>query len=431
MKLGRNDPCRCGSGKKYKKCCLDKDSAKEATAAGGMLKVPGDGRSSETRIDGEAEDADSKKWRKFWDEYSSLPIERQLAKAKQMIDEEPEFDGDLALDLLDGLVPRLQQAGRAVDVDLLLDHLETKQPLAFQEVAPWLNSYRIENAFVTGRDLAPVLQSLAQNPVENIDGFFHMMDQVRYHGKGAALIPFLAGIRDKIDASNELFDDTKYEFRSVCLSLIFDEQLTRFPDLVLNDPKLMDKLEPFFSEEDSREDRMAFMEARSGRIEREWTAEAFLVQNAEARRHNLFLFSQLFAWHLESQHHWQKDRATMAAWEIYRYCHDKDRARKEEGVAPQEVDARSLLPQPGSAEKYIVGILHFANPNPHRAAVFWLALHLWIECLERTKLVESIKANRLKEALRAKLSHLPELMKRLVFDPVLQQDLAAGWRESE
>lgn len=24
-KVGRNDPCPCGSGKKYKKCCLDKD----------------------------------------------------------------------------------------------------------------------------------------------------------------------------------------------------------------------------------------------------------------------------------------------------------------------------------------------------------------------------------------------------------------------
>ncbi|MBI2176025.1 SEC-C domain-containing protein [Candidatus Woesearchaeota archaeon] len=24
-KLGRNDPCHCGSGTKYKKCCLDND----------------------------------------------------------------------------------------------------------------------------------------------------------------------------------------------------------------------------------------------------------------------------------------------------------------------------------------------------------------------------------------------------------------------
>jgi hypothetical protein len=27
MKVGRNDPCPCGSGKKYKKCCIDKEAA--------------------------------------------------------------------------------------------------------------------------------------------------------------------------------------------------------------------------------------------------------------------------------------------------------------------------------------------------------------------------------------------------------------------
>ncbi|OGR89079.1 MAG: hypothetical protein A2992_03105 [Elusimicrobia bacterium RIFCSPLOWO2_01_FULL_59_12] len=27
--LGRNDPCRCGSGRKYKKCCMEKDQASE------------------------------------------------------------------------------------------------------------------------------------------------------------------------------------------------------------------------------------------------------------------------------------------------------------------------------------------------------------------------------------------------------------------
>lgn len=32
MKLGRNDPCHCGSGKKYKQCCLAKDEAKERAA---------------------------------------------------------------------------------------------------------------------------------------------------------------------------------------------------------------------------------------------------------------------------------------------------------------------------------------------------------------------------------------------------------------
>lgn len=30
--LGRNDPCHCGSGRKYKQCCLDKDQAAEREA---------------------------------------------------------------------------------------------------------------------------------------------------------------------------------------------------------------------------------------------------------------------------------------------------------------------------------------------------------------------------------------------------------------
>jgi hypothetical protein len=31
-KIGRNDPCPCGSGQKYKKCCAAKDEAARAAA---------------------------------------------------------------------------------------------------------------------------------------------------------------------------------------------------------------------------------------------------------------------------------------------------------------------------------------------------------------------------------------------------------------
>jgi tetratricopeptide (TPR) repeat protein len=41
-KAGRNDPCPCGSGKKYKYCCLKKDEAAEheALAAAALAKAP-------------------------------------------------------------------------------------------------------------------------------------------------------------------------------------------------------------------------------------------------------------------------------------------------------------------------------------------------------------------------------------------------------
>ena len=39
MKPGRNDPCPCGSGKKYKKCCLDKDFEKTGSDDSLMKKL--------------------------------------------------------------------------------------------------------------------------------------------------------------------------------------------------------------------------------------------------------------------------------------------------------------------------------------------------------------------------------------------------------
>ena len=37
---GRNEPCRCGSGRKYKHCCLEKDDKKAAAARAKAAKEP-------------------------------------------------------------------------------------------------------------------------------------------------------------------------------------------------------------------------------------------------------------------------------------------------------------------------------------------------------------------------------------------------------
>jgi tetratricopeptide (TPR) repeat protein len=48
-KVGRNEPCPCGSGNKYKRCCLDKDQAfeREALAAARQARQDDDERYDE------------------------------------------------------------------------------------------------------------------------------------------------------------------------------------------------------------------------------------------------------------------------------------------------------------------------------------------------------------------------------------------------
>lgn len=63
-KTGRNEPCPCGSGKKYKKCCFEKDQ-KELRSQASPLPV-GERTSARTPIPGRAEDP-------FADEFEDLP----------------------------------------------------------------------------------------------------------------------------------------------------------------------------------------------------------------------------------------------------------------------------------------------------------------------------------------------------------------------
>jgi len=64
MKIGRNDPCHCGSGQKYKKCHLAKDDAARsaelaaaaATAAAAQAKADAEAEAEKKDEEGKAGD---------------------------------------------------------------------------------------------------------------------------------------------------------------------------------------------------------------------------------------------------------------------------------------------------------------------------------------------------------------------------------------
>ncbi len=60
IKIGRNDPCHCGSGQKYKRCCQEKDEAagRAARAAAEAAKPPTAARHRRTSLDSFRADID-------------------------------------------------------------------------------------------------------------------------------------------------------------------------------------------------------------------------------------------------------------------------------------------------------------------------------------------------------------------------------------
>jgi len=90
MKTGRNDPCHCGSGKKYKKCCLEQDMIVPISS------VTSDNKQYKPKINAwEPEDEywDVEGGEKDWDEDSDNEVEEDSDEDSKH-DDDDDFDDD-------------------------------------------------------------------------------------------------------------------------------------------------------------------------------------------------------------------------------------------------------------------------------------------------------------------------------------------------
>jgi len=70
--IGRNDPCPCGSGKKYKQCCLAKDEAKAREA-----RLAAQEQAAQAEPAAEAEEANAAAANRSGSPQASRPATRQ------------------------------------------------------------------------------------------------------------------------------------------------------------------------------------------------------------------------------------------------------------------------------------------------------------------------------------------------------------------
>jgi hypothetical protein len=80
MKVGRNDPCHCGSGKKYKKCHLAADEAAETAAY--AAKAAEAAANAAAAAKEEAEGAEGKEGKASQDAPKRAPIQEAPRKPK-------------------------------------------------------------------------------------------------------------------------------------------------------------------------------------------------------------------------------------------------------------------------------------------------------------------------------------------------------------
>lgn len=230
----RNEPCHCGSGKKYKKCCLAADEANELLQSSTEFVD----NEEETEDDFENEPFESESIRTnsiseklrsvksgipfpditdeedaFLDEwYKQIegiedPLELMKA-AEKFMNEHPElvpawgFEGEYLLDLKHDCVKK----GYVDEIYQFLWSLRKRFPGIYQREFGYYDSELIFHSLAKNRisDIPLLLDNFEQYPEVFPDEMFKTINILAIKGKSELLFPLLIKIHKKVMYSNEI-----------------------------------------------------------------------------------------------------------------------------------------------------------------------------------------------------------------------------------
>ena len=108
MNIGRNDPCPCGSGKKYKKCCLAKDEEARRregapTPVSTAVSRTEQEAPSHSKIPPPPPDPRVEAWNARYEEFEASDYEARIALFNRTLDEPDLMDGEMAFEMLEKL----------------------------------------------------------------------------------------------------------------------------------------------------------------------------------------------------------------------------------------------------------------------------------------------------------------------------------------
>jgi hypothetical protein len=161
MKTGRNDPCPCGSGKKFKKCCLGKslltaptsqDAPPIPAAASAVPQQTSAWRkpSSTEKLAPEKPPRPRNplqlKWDAIWNEFKSQQGEPREAVFLRTLDDNELMNDEAAFEMLNGLHEDAVARGERERFGRMVETLAERRPEVYQESAHYYLSWQLLDA---------------------------------------------------------------------------------------------------------------------------------------------------------------------------------------------------------------------------------------------------------------------------------------------
>jgi len=444
MKVGRNDPCPCGSGKKYKKCCLAKDEAATRQSAQERARVvravePRAGRDPfagfpaytppPTPESGPRSPEEAAR-EELWAAFEAADVAEQTALFRRALADEL-LDDEYAYEML----AHLRDEGDFALGSVLVEELKAARPELYAHSAPYYLEWQIADALAAGQpDRLPALAAaLAETAGDDLDRFYYSRDRLAYHGHLALLAETMARAWHLVRESDKYLPGADEEFAAEAQQIAMLAYLERTATPRADDPALLAAVEQFGPVDfpEALADQIALI---TGKADRPWDR----ADDPEDTR-----IDRLgFRFQGELARHWGMPlgRAELARVALLTYIaerRDPDsaiakalRGSKDKHKAAPPTVADLLCPDRESLDRYLAQKLNFISFQLIDAAVTLEAVPAWLHFLHDQGL---ISPERRTEALRdiSKLVEQAEpIWAQRPSDPALGPNIRAVWERA-
>ena len=300
MKTGRNAPCPCGSGKKFKKCCLRKNE-QEAIEGKHINKEETQSNNSENNIAQEKEsnkkldrikpigqyidtkndyyqsneDCDFDQHEQFWKIFNDADFNHKVSIVEKILDDPGEIENYYCFDLIEGLYSSSQNSDDYSIFKRIIHRIKLDYPEIYDNNNQYLLDFlaQLSLAEQNQADAIALITEIADDPDIDVDIIFSAIDHLSYYCDLDIILNIMhIGWENVKNAENVMaFAIDEYAGHSAELEIYKYVQESSNPDP--QSDSLLYKLEKFI--EPDLENIKSYIAHLTGNKNKVWTQEDF------------------------------------------------------------------------------------------------------------------------------------------------------------
>ena len=467
MSAGRNDSCPCGSGKKFKKCCLTK-SQSAVIGKSGSDRVSSPPSAPPRQLSSGAKspaprvvalpnppplppDPAQEKWEARWKEFESQEGDGRRAVFLQTLDDKELMTDDTAFEMLGRLHEDAVLHGDRARFAELVIALADRQPDVYQHSAHYYLSWRLQDALAESpKDILPLARELATQAGQQIDIVNRSLLGLAYHGQLAALVEAMRIAWPFVQSSSDIVPWGISEFAVKGGYYEIYNYLEYSPSPDPHDSGLFDRIK-FFIAAQVLDKLVEVIGDLAGQAAPAWTVDDFALKAVRKKRRNDWddeededeespdpgaqnlsrLISQ-FIGYLHREEGVPYPKGELIRDELFRYFtrrHEGDLAPRlsmleqamhpKKKLPPPPKPGHPLCPERVTFEVQLTSLVGFMNAHYHTATALFEIVPAWLRFLESRSLIDADRHAKTVDELRPLHADMMRLMESQHDDPAL------------